>query len=68
MSEHLPPSPPPATPHMAAPPAAAPVDEIGAMRRICTTLEKLDERARDRIVTYLYDRYVHVPERIASPQ
>lgn len=32
-------------------------DEIAAMRRIVAAMDKLDPPARDRVVTWLWDRY-----------
>jgi hypothetical protein len=39
----------------------SPPDEIAALGKIVRVLETLDEQARSRAVTYLYDRYSTVP-------
>jgi hypothetical protein len=35
--------------------------ELAALRRIVTTLERLDEQAQDRVVGWLFDRYRRPP-------
>lgn len=32
-------------------------DEIAAMRRIVAAMDRLDPKAQDRVVTWLWDRY-----------
>ena len=37
-------------------------DELAAMRRVVAALEPLDDAARDRVATWLWDRYrINIP-------
>jgi hypothetical protein len=43
-------------------------DEIKAMSRIVTILERLDPMARIRVVIWVYDRFWHPEARDTDPQ
>lgn len=41
----------------------AAADELAAMRRIVTTLDKLDPTAQQRVVHWLFDRYIPLSDK-----